>query len=161
MQSPLPTSLPKECAKAAQIFSSFSSIIPNELLRDAKGVRVFPALRPGAHLTCKLILKQTNTYNLSLSHHLARIAIAVQCCARDPIHPGKHHVHLDLGSVPVLQRPRCNVVGGTQKFAILVIAKAGFLFSARAGSGVVIVRLPDGCKRSSPPDVPRLADALT
>ena len=31
-------------------------------------------------------------------------------------------------------------------FAIFTVFKAGFLFSARAGSGVVIARLPDGSK---------------
>lgn len=30
-------------------------------------------------------------------------------------------------------------------FAIFTVVKAGFLLSARAGSGVVIARLPDGC----------------
>lgn len=29
-------------------------------------------------------------------------------------------------------------------FAIFTVFKAGFLFSARAGSGVVVARLPDG-----------------
>jgi lipid-binding SYLF domain-containing protein len=62
----MPTSLPKECAKATQIFNSFASIIPQEILRGAKG------------------------------------------------------------------------------FAILTIAKAGFLFSARAGTGLVIVKLANG-----------------
>lgn len=32
-------------------------------------------------------------------------------------------------------------------FAIFTIIKAGFLFSARAGSGVVIAKLDDGCER--------------
>lgn len=64
----MPTSLPKECAKATQIFNSFASIIPPEILRSAKG------------------------------------------------------------------------------FAILTIAKAGFLFSARAGTGLVIVKLANGGK---------------
>lgn len=64
----MPTSLPKECAKAAQIFISFSSIIPQEILKDARG------------------------------------------------------------------------------FAILTIAKAGFVLSARAGSGVVIAKLANGCE---------------
>jgi lipid-binding SYLF domain-containing protein len=31
-------------------------------------------------------------------------------------------------------------------FAIFTIVKAGFLFSARAGSGVVIARLDNGCE---------------
>ncbi|KAK9893437.1 DUF500-domain-containing protein [Cystobasidium minutum MCA 4210] len=66
VQSPMPTNLPRECAKATQIFNSFASIIPPEILRGAKG------------------------------------------------------------------------------FAILTIAKAGFLFSARAGTGLVIVKLPNG-----------------
>lgn len=66
VQSPMPVSLPKECTKATQIFNSFASIIPQEILRGANG------------------------------------------------------------------------------FAILTIAKAGFLFSARAGSGLVIVKLANG-----------------
>jgi lipid-binding SYLF domain-containing protein len=31
-------------------------------------------------------------------------------------------------------------------FAIFTIFKAGFLFSARGGGGIVIARLEDGCK---------------
>lgn len=67
----MPSSLPKECIKATQIFNSFATIIPQEILRSAKG------------------------------------------------------------------------------FAILTIAKAGFLFSARAGTGLVIVKLPDGSEWGS------------
>ena len=67
VSSPLPSNLPNECSKAAQIFNSFASIIPNDILRNARG------------------------------------------------------------------------------FAILTIAKAGFLFSARAGSGLVLCKLPNGC----------------
>lgn len=66
VSSPLPSNLPNECSKAAQIFNSFASIIPNDILRNARG------------------------------------------------------------------------------FAILTIAKAGFLFSARAGSGLVLCKLPNG-----------------
>ena len=31
-------------------------------------------------------------------------------------------------------------------FAIFTVVKAGFLFSARAGTGIVIARLDDGCE---------------
>jgi lipid-binding SYLF domain-containing protein len=37
-------------------------------------------------------------------------------------------------------------------FAIFTIIKAGFLFSARGGGGVVIARLDNGCKLSFPSD---------
>ncbi|KAK0198513.1 hypothetical protein F5146DRAFT_1131495 [Armillaria mellea] len=74
LNSPVPQSLPKECAKAASIFKSFvdsgndglDGVIPRRVLENAKG------------------------------------------------------------------------------FAIFTIFKAGFLFSARAGSGIVIARLDDG-----------------
>ena len=33
-------------------------------------------------------------------------------------------------------------------FAIFTVVKAGFVLSARAGSGIVIARLPDGCGSS-------------
>jgi lipid-binding SYLF domain-containing protein len=39
-------------------------------------------------------------------------------------------------------------------FAIFNIVKAGFLFSARGGSGVVIARLDDGCEPLSVADLP-------
>lgn len=34
-------------------------------------------------------------------------------------------------------------------FAIFTVVKAGFVFSARAGSGIVIARLDDGCECQS------------
>lgn len=37
-----------------------------------------------------------------------------------------------------------NVLEKAAGFAIFTVVKAGFLVSARAGSGVVIARLPDG-----------------
>ncbi|KAG8851347.1 hypothetical protein FRB96_009412 [Tulasnella sp. 330] len=37
-----------------------------------------------------------------------------------------------------------SVLQGARGFAIFTVVKAGFFFSARAGSGVVIARLPDG-----------------
>jgi lipid-binding SYLF domain-containing protein len=38
-----------------------------------------------------------------------------------------------------------NVLENAKGFAIFTIFKAGFLFSARAGSGIVIAKLNDGC----------------
>lgn len=38
------------------------------------------------------------------------------------------------------------VLERAEGFAIFTVFKAGFLFSARAGSGVVVARLPDGCE---------------
>lgn len=38
------------------------------------------------------------------------------------------------------------VLENAKGFAIFTIFKAGFLFSARAGSGIVIARLPDGSR---------------
>jgi lipid-binding SYLF domain-containing protein len=37
------------------------------------------------------------------------------------------------------------IISGAQGLAILTIAKAGFLVTARAGTGIVIARLRDGC----------------
>lgn len=37
------------------------------------------------------------------------------------------------------------VLENAQGFAIFTVFKAGFLFSARAGSGIVVAKLPDGC----------------
>lgn len=37
-----------------------------------------------------------------------------------------------------------NVIEKAAGFAIFTVVKAGFLVSARGGSGVVIARLPDG-----------------
>jgi lipid-binding SYLF domain-containing protein len=37
-----------------------------------------------------------------------------------------------------------NVLENAKGFAIFTIFKAGFLFSARAGSGIVIAKLDDG-----------------
>lgn len=39
-----------------------------------------------------------------------------------------------------------SVLQNAKGFAIFTVFKAGFLFSARAGSGVVIARLEDGCE---------------
>jgi lipid-binding SYLF domain-containing protein len=39
-----------------------------------------------------------------------------------------------------------HVLEHARGFAIFTVFKAGFLFSARAGSGIVIARLNDGCK---------------
>lgn len=39
-----------------------------------------------------------------------------------------------------------NVLENAKGFAIFTIFKAGFLFSARAGSGIVIAKLDDGSK---------------
>jgi lipid-binding SYLF domain-containing protein len=42
-----------------------------------------------------------------------------------------------------------HVLENAKGFAIFTILKAGFLFSARAGSGIVIAKLPDGCEYRS------------
>ena len=39
-----------------------------------------------------------------------------------------------------------NVLENAKGFAIFTVFKAGFLFSARAGSGLVVAKLPDGCR---------------
>ena len=39
-----------------------------------------------------------------------------------------------------------SVLENAKGFAIFTIFKAGFLFSARAGTGIVIARLPNGCE---------------
>ena len=44
-----------------------------------------------------------------------------------------------------------NVLENAKGFAIFTVFKAGFLFSARAGSGIVVARLPDGCTPTSQP----------
>jgi len=36
------------------------------------------------------------------------------------------------------------VLANAKGFCILTVVKAGFLFSARGGSGIVIAKLPDG-----------------
>lgn len=41
-------------------------------------------------------------------------------------------------------------------FAIFTVVKAGFVFTARAGSGIVIARLDDGCECKSV--IPRSAN---
>jgi lipid-binding SYLF domain-containing protein len=51
-----------------------------------------------------------------------------------------------LGSQADSQVIPRNVLERAQGFAIFTVAKAGFLFSARAGSGIVIARLEDGSK---------------
>ncbi|CDH55343.1 hypothetical protein AOL_s00004g415 [Lichtheimia corymbifera JMRC:FSU:9682] len=38
------------------------------------------------------------------------------------------------------------ILANAKGLAIYSVLKAGFLFSGRAGSGLVIARLPDGCK---------------
>lgn len=42
-----------------------------------------------------------------------------------------------------------SVLQNAKGFAIFTVAKAGFVFSARAGSGVVIAKLHDGSKHSN------------
>ena len=44
-----------------------------------------------------------------------------------------------------------NILENAKGFAIFTVFKAGFLFSARAGSGIVVAKLPDGCTHSSLP----------
>lgn len=39
-----------------------------------------------------------------------------------------------------------SVLENAKGFAIFTVVKAGFVFSARAGSGVVIAKLEDGCE---------------
>lgn len=39
-----------------------------------------------------------------------------------------------------------NVLQNAKGFAIFTVFKAGFLFSARGGSGIVIAKLPNGCE---------------
>lgn len=39
-----------------------------------------------------------------------------------------------------------NILGDAKGLAIFTVLKAGFLFSGRAGSGIVVARLPDGSK---------------
>jgi lipid-binding SYLF domain-containing protein len=41
-----------------------------------------------------------------------------------------------------------SVLQNAKGFAIFTVAKAGFVFSARAGSGVVIAKLDNGSKSS-------------
>jgi SH3 domain-containing YSC84-like protein 1 len=38
-----------------------------------------------------------------------------------------------------------NILENAKGFAIFTIFKAGFIFSARAGSGIVIAKLENGC----------------
>jgi lipid-binding SYLF domain-containing protein len=38
-----------------------------------------------------------------------------------------------------------SVLENAKGFAIFTVFKAGFLFSARAGTGIVIAKLDDGC----------------
>jgi lipid-binding SYLF domain-containing protein len=94
LNSPLPQSLPKECAKAAKI---------------CKYIWLSTQLQPTYH------------------HPLVRSFV-------DGGNNG-----LD-GVVPR------SVLQNAKGFAIFTIFKAGFLFSARGGSGVVIAKLNDGCK---------------
>ena len=49
-----------------------------------------------------------------------------------------------------------SVLTQAKGFAIFTIFKAGFIFSARGGSGVVIARLDDGCESSTLPHAPFL-----
>jgi len=44
-----------------------------------------------------------------------------------------------------------SVLENAKGFAIFTVFKAGFLFSARAGTGIVIARLPNGCKFCTSP----------
>lgn len=39
-----------------------------------------------------------------------------------------------------------SVLENAKGFAIFTVFKAGFLFSARAGTGIVIAKLPNGCE---------------
>ena len=41
-----------------------------------------------------------------------------------------------------------SILENAKGFAIFTVFKAGFLFSARAGSGIVIAKLPDGSECS-------------
>ena len=52
---------------------------------------------------------------------------------------------LELSRLQVIPR---SVLEKAVGFAIFTVVKAGFMFSARAGSGIVIARLPDGSARS-------------
>ena len=39
-----------------------------------------------------------------------------------------------------------SVLQNAKGFAIFTVFKAGFLFSARGGTGIVIAKLPNGCE---------------
>lgn len=62
-----------------------------------------------------------------------------------------HPKHINLTSfTQVIPR---QVLETARGFAIYSVAKAGFVLSARAGSGIVIARLPDGKYISLTPQV--------
>jgi lipid-binding SYLF domain-containing protein len=72
---------------------------------------------------------------------------------QNQVHPGLLDVHCIVDSPDVVLGSQAdsqviprNVLERAQGFAIFTVAKAGFLFSARAGSGIVIARLEDGSK---------------
>ena len=57
-------------------------------------------------------------------------------------------VHLWTSAVPlnaIYQVIPRTILENAKGFAIFTVFKFGFLFSARAGSGIVVAKLPDGC----------------
>ena len=56
------------------------------------------------------------------------------------------HLRTAVGFLNVTSQviPR-TILENAKGFAIFTVFKAGFLFSARAGSGIVVAKLPDGC----------------
>jgi hypothetical protein len=53
------------------------------------------------------------------------------------------------------------VLENAKGFAVFTVFKAGFLFSARAGSGIVIAKLPDGCAFPPLPSIVFIDRTLT
>jgi lipid-binding SYLF domain-containing protein len=92
LNSPLPQSLPKECAKAAKICQYPVFVFHNDLI----------------HILVRSFVDRGNN-----------------------------------GLDGVIPR---SVLQNAKGFAIFTILKAGFVLSARGGSGVVIAKLDDGCK---------------
>ncbi|KAM0751987.1 DUF500-domain-containing protein [Meredithblackwellia eburnea MCA 4105] len=68
-----------------------------------------------------------------LENECAKAAKTLQTFLADPNHPESA-----LNAIPKA------VLSGAKGFAIFTVLKAGFVWSGKAGSGVVIARLPDG-----------------
>ena len=49
-----------------------------------------------------------------------------------------------VGKIAVMNRIPREVVQRAKGFAVFTVVKAGFMFSGKAGSGLVVARLPDG-----------------
>jgi SH3 domain-containing YSC84-like protein 1 len=107
LNTPLPQSLPKECAKAAKICTS-----------------TLPCLGLPTYGYFSTIIRwsRKQRFGWSKRHPFVR----------------RTHPHLVRKVVPR------SVLDNAKGFAIFTVFKAGFLFSARAGSGIVIAKLYDG-----------------